>query len=431
VKVRRLDSRSAIAKFAIVGTSVLVLLLAWFSIRWHFANAIAGNFDKRRPESKVVADWLVGIAPSDPLTHYAAALVYEGTFDAKDLERSVREYEASAAAAPHSYKTWLNLGLARSNTGDDAGAERAFRRALDLAPNYSAVQWAYGNFLVRTGREKEGFAFISNAAKADEKYAVPAASVALQVFAGDMAGMRSAMGDNETTNAALAAVLSGQGKYGDAVAAWQMIPPAARQATSKAVGDKLVDHLIVAKEFRLAAQVAADLATSEALRPAVGQISNGGFESEVKLRDAGHFEWKVADGAHPQVGLSPASRHSGQYSLSMIFNSSAVADFRLVSQMVPIEPGRRYEIEFYYQSDLRSPSGTLKWEVAHGGTTAALGASPPLVPTSEWSLSKVSFTAPSDVDAVIIRLAREGCGSVTCQMTGKIGFDDFVLRRLQ
>ena len=153
-----------LARLCLIAASALCVTAAWFFIKWNFANVVASNIDPKRPESILVADWLTQIAPADPQTHFTAASLFEKTFDPDDLTRSLSEYEMAAALSPHNYLMWLNLGKARSLNGDTEGAEAAHARALELAPNYSSVQWVYGNMMLRQGKRDEGFALLAKAA---------------------------------------------------------------------------------------------------------------------------------------------------------------------------------------------------------------------------------------------------------------------------
>ena len=96
-------------------------------------------------------------AANDPKAHLLAGVFYEKTFDVSDLDRSLAEYERAAALDPADYNLWLAVAEARDRIGDADGAGTAFSKALELAPNYADVQWAYGNFLLRQGRGDEAF----------------------------------------------------------------------------------------------------------------------------------------------------------------------------------------------------------------------------------------------------------------------------------
>ena len=424
-----LKFESAGARLVLIAVAVLFVAAGWLFAKWNFANLIASRIDIELPESRQVVDWLIKIAPDDPQPHFAAARLYESTFDPDDLTRSLHEYESAVALAPNNFLIWLDLGKSRDRNGDAAGAEAAFRRALELAPNYSSVQWALGNSLLRHGNSAEGFAFISKAAESDRQYSNPAASLAWQLFNGDIGQVRRVLGDSAVTNAALANLLAEQTRFADAFEAWSTLSADDKKSKFKELGEKLAGQFAVAKKFQLVAKVERDIRPDEFAMPVIGQISNGGFENGVKLRNAGNFEWQIADGAAPQINLSDGQKHSGKYGLLMVFDTFDPAAFRSISQTVLVVPSAAYEFEVFYRSDVKT-NASFKWEVADAGTGAAVALTEPLVPTGEWASAKTRFNVPASSDAVIIRFVRTGCGSVACPVNGKFFFDDLAIRRL-
>src|SRR5687767_4978530 len=141
-----------------IAAAIFCVLLLWFFIRWNFASAVAWRVDPAAAESKQIVGWLTDLAPADPQAHITAGRVLEKTFDSADLTSAVAEYEKAVELSPHNYLIWLDLGRTKSMNGDTAGAHSAYEQAHHLAPNYAAVQWVYGNSLVRQGSTDEGFA---------------------------------------------------------------------------------------------------------------------------------------------------------------------------------------------------------------------------------------------------------------------------------
>ena len=414
-------------RVVLVLAAFFCVLTAWLFVKWNFANAVVSRLDAGRPESKPVAEWLAEIAPDDPQTHYAAGVVLEKTFDPGDLERALTAYETAAALSPNDYRTWLGLARVRNLVGDTEGTIAAFDRAIELAPNYSAIQWAYGNFLIRQERTDEGFALISKAAASDPKYTSPAVVTAMEFYDGDLARVRQILGDSEATNTAIAGFLAGQKRFDEAFDAWSKVPLDSKLTRFKELGDKLFGQMVMAKKFQLAARIAGEMNSDE--KPTVGQIANGGFEKGVKLRNARLFEWQIGEGAEPQIGLSDAQKHSGNYSLWMAFNTFETAGFRPVEQTVPVESGGQYEFEAFYRSDLKS-AAMLKWEIIDAATLATLATTPPMIPAADWTPLNAVFTVPGGSDGITIRLLRTGCNGPSCPMNGRVAFDDLSLRRL-
>lgn len=413
----------------LVGLVVLAAVLAFFFVRWHFANAVASRIDPKIPESKLVIESLVALGPSDPQTHYAAASIFEKTFESGDLERSLREYETAAALAPNNYQMWINLGRARNLAGDAAGADAALKKALELAPNYAAVQWAYGNFLIRDGRTDEGFRLASLAARANPDFARSAVSIALQIFEGNVGEVQRILGEGEAVNAALTTALSAAERYEDAVAAWAKIEKPVMQTSQKPLGEKLIERLIAAKRFRLAASVTSDLAEQDSDKATIGEISNGGFEAGIKQQKAKLFEWQIQDGKEPQIGLSESQKRSGKLGLMMIFNSFDASEFRTISQTIAVEPGKAYDFEGFYRSDLKA-AAALKIEFVDAANSVIIAATPPLALAGDWATLRTRINVPQNTDGIIVRLARENCSGAACRITGRLSFDDFSLRHL-
>ncbi|MCV5480048.1 tetratricopeptide repeat protein, partial [Escherichia coli] len=64
-------------------------------------------------------------------------------------------------------------------------AERAFKRAISLAPEYSNPRWHYGNFLLRRGRDDEAIEQFRKAAQYDSIYREQAFAIAWNYFGED------------------------------------------------------------------------------------------------------------------------------------------------------------------------------------------------------------------------------------------------------
>lgn len=405
-------------------TAVLVIAViafipaAWVVMRW----CLAGSAVERNADDVELATYLTDLAPGDPQTHHSAAVLLEKSFDPAAVEKALREYEITTALAPENYQFWLDLGRARERSGDQSGAEAALRRALDLAPHYSRVQWALGNNLLRQGRIEEAFAEIRQAVSGDVSFAAPAATAAWQFFDGDLGRIRSSMGVSSQFDAALAALLARDKQYDKALELWRQLPADEKKTSLKDVGRNLLEKLLEGKRYRDAVIVSGDLnETSEA----IGQVTNGGFESAVKPEGAGTFDWQIGGGLQPQIVLNNSHKHGGNNSLLLLFNSTDAKDFRSVSQTVAVEPGHAYELELFYRADLKT-SAVFRWEVVDiAGNRIAI--TEPTAVKADWTRLSARVVVPANSEGITIRLTREGCGQV-CAVSGSLWFDDVALK---
>ena len=416
IKIDSLPSRAILLAGAVV-----LLAGAFFSVKWGLANTASS-----KAPDKEVADLMVSWAPDDPQTHYTSAVLHERTFLPEDLPVSLSEYEKATALAPHNFLLWLELGKARERNGDPIGAERTLRKALELAPNYAQVRWVLGNNLLRQGRSDEAFAEIRQAASSDEKYVGPAASMAWQVFDEDINLVRHTIGDSARINVALSAILTGQKRFDEAFAIWESLMLEEKGVTYKQASIDLYGHLIDARKYRAALAVfSTALAGKDDDEGAPGKISNGGFEHAVKPQNAAIFEWQIAEALKPQIAADTAQKRSGQRSLVLIFNSDDGKDFRTISQTVVVEPGKTYQFELFYKSDLKT-AATFKWEVA-GFTDGKILSTEPVAGNTDWTSQRLKFTVPAGTEAIAIRLARVPCRTGLCPISGRIWFDDLTL----
>jgi tetratricopeptide (TPR) repeat protein len=406
----------------VLALAVLCAIFAYVFAKWFFANTIAA-----RSIYKEVAEFSVELAPADPQTHFASAVLHEKTFPPADLPVSLAEFEQAAALSPYDYRFWFELGRARERSGDTAGAEKAFRKALELAPNYSQIQWGLGNFLLRQGNEGEAFAFIRKAAESDKTFAGPAITSAWQLFQGDMARMKSFAGESVNLKAALALLLAREKRFDEASTVWTSLPENLRMTDFKANGDEIYQKMLEARKYRAAVQIFSDIAESDEKKFTLGKVTNGGFEANINPQNKGVFEWQIGEGVEPQVFVDKTQKHGGEISLITILNNKDGKAFRTISQTVAVEANKRYVFETFYKSELKT-AATFRWEIVDAAdNNKILASTEAIAANADWTSLKTEFVAPEATEAVTIRLARVACGATLCPISGKLWFDDFSL----
>jgi len=412
--IKTLKLETAAAWAAAVSIAVAAMIAAFICVKWFIGNTLAS-----RSQYKEIAEIAVMLAPSDPQTRFAHAVLLEKTFFPEDLPRSLAEFEAAVALSPADFNLWLDLGRARARAGDDAGAEKAMRKALELAPNYARVNWNAGNFLLREDRTSEAFDLIRRACDSDPQYANPAIANAWQVFGGDAAKVSVLVGDSNYLRASFAAFLARAKKFDDAAAVWGSIPEALRTGDLKPNGDEIFREMINAKRYRDAVAM-----SSGTFRP--GVLHNGDFESDFTLRSPSIFEWQFTDGNEPQIAVDESQKRDGKRSLVLVFNSSDGRDTRRISQTVAVAPGASYVVRGFYRADLKT-AATLRLTVSDMTNSKPIAGTAPIEARSEWREFSLAFTASSENDAVVIALVRAECASPICPIAGKVWFDGITL----
>ena len=420
MSLKTIETADSNQRIILFGVAVLCFLLAILFVKWTLGHTIS-----LRAQQKEVAILSTDLAPDDPQTHFSSAVLHEQSFLPEDFEKSVQEYEKAAALSPNNYLLWLALGKAREKQGDAAGAEKALRRAVELAPAYVDTHWTLGNNLLRQGRAEEAFREIRLAADESEKYVVPAITTAWQVYDGDIALVRNSIGNSPKLNANLSVFLISRERFDEAFETWNALPAEAKSVTYKPQSEEIYNKLIGAGKFRYGKLVRAAIDGADAAS-AFGKFVNGGFEENLKKEKPDFFEWQIGSSPQPLIGFDDKIKHGGNLSLVIIFNSANGQDFRPLSQTIAVEAGKQYRFETFYKSELKT-TATLRWEIVNASDNAVIASTSAINASSDWTSLDAAFTAPMSAEAVIIRLARVQCGSTMCPITGKVWFDDFSL----
>lgn len=421
--VKSIKLETSAFRVVLLIVAVACLTAVFFFVRWCFANAISSQ-----AVDKDLAATLTNLAPDDPQAHFALAVLSEKTFLSEDLPKSLAEYEKATALAPNDYRLWLALGKSRELNDDRAGAELAFRKAMELAPNYSQVQWTLGNVLLRQGKTDEAFAQLRTAAENDARFAGQTISIAWQFSEENLAQVRQYLGESPKINVALVSFLAKQKRFDEALEIWNTVPAEEKSTIFKLNGEELFRELLAAKRFREAFEIQAQTGAADAANFTVGKISNGGFETDVKTKDASIFEWQIEDGLQPQIGFDDVQKRGGNRSLVIVFNSTTGKEFRGLTQTVAVVSGKNYKFEAFYKSALRA-TATLRWEILDAADGKVLATTDKTSAESDWKILQTQFSVPAATQAVTVRLARENCKTGFCPITGKIWFDDFSINQ--
>lgn len=408
-------------QIGLLAAALACLTGAFFAAKWCAANAMASNTIYRE-----VAELAESLAPADPQTHYASAVLREKSFAPEDVSESIKEYERAAALAPNDFRTWLALGRARERAGERPAAEAALRKSLELAPHNSEVEWVLGNVLLRQNKQLEAFFEMRRAAETDRRYVNPTAATAWRIYGGDLAQIQKVLGDSPEMNASLVAFLAPEKRLDEALKLWSALPADRRETTFKESGAILLEQIIAAGKYRDALQMLS-LSGGDAQKFAVGKIFNGDFEADVKPKGAAFFDWQIADAAQPQIGVDETQKHGGNRSLTVVFNSPTGREFRAVSQLVVVDAGARYTFDMFYKSDLKT-SATVYWEIFDVTSGKVLAQTTPVSAVADWTNLKAEFVAPN-TQTVAVRLARDVCKSTICPISGRVWFDDFSFKR--
>lgn len=183
--------------------------------------------------------------------------------------------------------------------------------------------------------------------------------------------------------------------------------------------------MLRAKRYLSAVEVDGQL-NEDGPRFKVGSVHNGGFESNVKLKNSSPFEWKIPKGTQPRINLTGNEKKDGDRSLVLAFDTLKRSDFRAIAQTIAVIPGRSYSFSSFYRSELEA-EGSVIWEVVDLTAKKVIASTEPVQLKSGWELLETGFEVPEGSEGIEIRLARTGCVAKSCRIRGRLWFDEIKL----
>ncbi len=417
-------------RWLLVLPALLAIFGAWFAVRWYVGDVIAEYAPTPDQGGVEMAQVAVRWAPDDPLTHWRLASFEEKTFSAENLAAAVQQYQLAVKASPYDYRYWMELGRALEAGGDREGGEKAARRAVELAPNYSHPLWQYGNILLREGKTEEAFAYLSKAANADESMRKPVFGLALQVFGGDINEILKVI-TQPAVRMQLAIELINQNKFDAGSSVLRTLSPAERKEQG-GLTNEVVKALIENRQFHAGLKLMQELETDSSQLPTPEQLWNGGFDQPVSNLDPNPFHWLI--NSRPQAQLSiDSGAHSGTGALRLVFSVTNKLEKIPISQKIIVDPNTAYTLQFYVRTNKLVSASTPIVVITDDTGNQWLGQSQPAKSgTNDWELVTFTFQSKADSDGVGIGIFRSPCeGQSICPIFGTIWYDDFNLQRVR
>ena len=380
---------------------------------------------KRGNVALSLADLAVGASPSDPNAHYVRGRVL---INLKRLPEAARDLAHAVRLQPDDYLSWLQLGYARAQAGDQPGALTAYQEGVRLAPFYGQPRWYLGRHLLRMGRRDEAFAELRTATASDPTLFPDAIELAWREYGDGPAVARALQPERPAARLTLARFLVEQGDVGEALKLVRSAP-----ATSDHERRALLKALLTARHFRAAYEVWRGGAEGREASQSSRELINPGFESDINFAEAG-FGWQPSNNLQAlRIALDLNGPHSGAQSLRVEFSGSSDPAAAVISQLVLVEPNVRYRLSFAARTEELLTIGYPFVSVVDvsGQEDKILGQSQLLKgETTGWQTHTVEFTTAENTTAVSVRLRRERCESPQCAVLGKLWLDGFALTRL-
>jgi hypothetical protein len=425
-QLKFVDSRRLPARIGLIFAIFFALAFAWLAVRWQIGNMLAEYTSTTDANVATVAEFAAAFAPGDPMANWFLASSERDVFTPEKLSASIEKYEKVVRLAPYDYRWWIELGRAREQAEDFAGAEAAFLRAVALAPAYTYPHWQAGNFYLRQGDADRAFAELKKAAENNSIYRQQVFSTIWDYFDKDAARLEQIAGDEPGVRSDLALFYASKERADDALRVWNTLTPEQKKE-NEADARIIAQALFEKKYFRSAVGFTRE--TGIETEAAAEKFQNGGFESSIGRENDSYFSWKVIPAEKVDVRLDPSQKHGGNRSLRIVFNGFSGAQYSQVYQIVAIEPNAKYRLGFRLRTENLKSGGNPLIEIVNANDDKVIKATEAFpAGSSDWQEIKTEFVAPPNAEGVVVRVARAFCGN-QCPLFGTIWLDDFQLSK--
>lgn len=407
---------------------VAAFVAAFFAMRWQigrsFAELASPSKEYFKSNFTEIAATAKDFAPNDPLANLLFANSKKNIAVLNQSEPFVPFFENAAKLAPNDYRYWVDLARVRDQTGDTANSETAFRRAVELAPNYAYPRWLLGNLLLRSGRQTEAFAEFKRVAQNHSTLRLQVFYVLWETLNGNAAQLEQTVGDTPNVNTGLTLFYAVKNRPDDVLRVWNKLNPVQKEE-ARYEADTAAKTLYNKARYRTALILMRELGTTQA---EIEKITNGGFENEITKSSDLTFDWQVQQIKGVDVTLDLRAPQEAKRSLRLTFNGYNEPTLQHVTQIVAVQPSTRYRMSFSVKTSELKSAGTPIVEVVDSQTTKSLTASAPFaIGSSEWKTVNLDFTTTPETEGILIRTTRQFCGE-NCPIVGSIWYDDFKLQ---
>ena len=423
-----LDSRQLPVRIGLIALILVALIFGWFAVRWQLGNMLAELSAPTDPNVREVAALAVSLSPNDPLANWLLAGTRKNIFTPEAVSATAKNYEKVARLSPHNYSWWVELGRAREQADETEAAEKAYLRAVEIAPNYTYPRWQLGNFYLRQNRSEEAFAELKKTASTNSIYRDQVFSIAWDYYEKDTARLEEIAGDAPSVRAGVAKFYASKERAEDSLRIWNTLSEDER-AANDAIARVIAQAFYEKRIFRQSQEFIRGLGIEPEAR--IETVQNGGFENPIGDIKETYFGWKRAPVEKIDFKLDPTQKREGSRSLRISFNGYAEPTLYSLYQYVTVQSAVNYRLTFWLRTENLKSGGTPALEIYNASDDKTIITSKPYpVGTNDWEQIKLEFAAPANAEAVGLRTVRAFCG-INCPIFGTFWYDDFKLEKIK
>jgi tetratricopeptide (TPR) repeat protein len=319
-------------------------------------------------------------------------------------------FKSATALNPHNAGYWLALSRSYRRLADGDRQKDALQRAISADPSTPDVAWEAANFYWTMGETDKALREFRVVLENDPYLPPEALDRCWRIKPDIEALLRDVVPRNADVYSSFLDFLISRNEPVAAERVWSEMVKFQHPVETQHVFNYvryLVDRRDVAYA-RHAWQQAASLSDLSGYQASPENlVVNGDFSLPVLN---GGFDWLYEKSSDVSLALDATELHSGQRSLSIVFDSRGIDDVG-IRQLIPVEPNTAYEFSAYFKSQGLEGAGGPRFLLADRFTGANYFASDELKDADFWKQVTGTFDTGSDTKLLVLRIQRVPAGN--------------------
>jgi hypothetical protein len=346
-----------------------------------------------------------------------------------DSYSAVHNLRRAAELSPNNGQLWLALAAAFENVGDLRAAQVAIQSALQRRPVSPDYWWRAANYDLRAGQYDAAWKHFRRVLELSPNHAELVFRICYKT-AGDFRVVSQKVLPPDASPALRLAYVDFLRRQSDdegAFNVWRQFASGGgqRKATFPSAQPYL-DALIADNRIDEATSVwGALLKWQVIMRPASANpgdaVFNGDFE-QAPLN--GGFDWRTPRVPYVTTDLQAAMPFQGAKSASVDFTVKDNKEYEVFYQLVPVEPRHEYRLRAFVRSEgITSDSGPRLRVVDPISPARLEVATQPVVGTTDWHPTEVTFSTGTDTRLVRLAVWRARSRTFPTEISGRYWID--------
>ncbi len=367
------------------------------------------------------------LVPGDAEAWDRLGRYYLLSFSHPDVPQAILDFRRAVKVDPLSENYWMDLASAYDASGNAAGAQDAYDEAGKAYPTSAIVEWNYGNFLLREGKQGQAYEEIQRAVRGDRDLLTLAMSRVWHSTRDVNQLLDHVIPPDTDSYFTALDFFSRLNEVQAGLAVWQRLialkQPIALARTYNFFyillhSDDNEDTLRVWNDAVVAAGEPGLAVKGESL------VSDGHFENAFPNGGLG-WTWQTEPGA--SIDFDDSTPNGKGRSVRLDFNGGVNADIKQPFEYVAVEPGRTYHFHAAVRtSDISTESG-MRFSVDdpfHGGINLQ---SANLTGTHPWTDVDFDVTTTPRTHFLSIELSRDPSKRFDNKLSGSAWIADVSL----